>query len=236
MPTLAERKKRAEEIRAELQKRYPDPKAPLDHQDAFTFLVAVALSAQTTDARVNIVTPSLFREAPNPEKMAALGATRILHHIKTCGLAPTKAKNIERLSKILCEKFEGEVPRTFEELEALPGVGHKTASVVMSQMFGVPAFPVDTHVFRLARRWKLSRGRTVEAVEKDLKSLFPEKEWSKTSLQMIFFGRDYCSARGCDGFSCPICEKLNDKRGSQPGSRRSPHKPRSPVSGKSPSG
>jgi endonuclease-3 len=220
MLKLSDRKKRAQFVMDWLNEKYPDPKAPLDHEDAFTFLVAVALSAQTTDARVNLVTPALFREANTPEKMAALGASRILHHIKTCGLAPTKARNLEKMSKILCEKFEGRVPDNFEDLESLPGVGHKTASVVMSQIFNVPAFPVDTHVFRIAKRWKLSRGLSVEETEKNLKTLFPMDSWSKTSLQIIFYGREYCSARGCDGHSCPICSKINGKQEPQAKSRQ----------------
>ncbi len=209
MLNQAEKKERAQFILNWLSEKYPDPKAPLDHEDAFTFLVAVALSAQTTDARVNLVTPALFREANTPKKMASLGAPRILHHIKTCGLAPTKAKNLEKMSKILCEKFGGIVPDNFEDLESLPGVGHKTASVVMSQVFNVPAFPVDTHVFRIAKRWKLSRGRSVEETEADLKALFQKELWSKVSLQIIFYGREFCTARGCDGHACPICSQLN---------------------------
>ncbi|MBU6153531.1 MAG: endonuclease III [Bdellovibrionales bacterium] len=211
MRSLEERKKRALYILDWLNQRYPDPTPPLDHQDPFTFLVAVALSAQTTDARVNLVTPALFKEAPTPEAMARIGSTRILHHIKTCGLAPTKAKNLEKMSKILIEKFAGRVPNCFEDLESLPGVGHKTASVVMSQIFNVPAFPVDTHVFRLAKRWKLSRGHSVGETEKHLKQVFPAQVWSRVSLQIIFYGREFCTARGCDGKLCPICNHLNDK-------------------------
>jgi endonuclease-3 len=209
IPSLAQRRERAAWILQDLEHRYPDPKPPLDHRDPFTFLVAVALSAQTTDARVNLVTPALFDRAPTPEKMAALTPDEILSYIRTCGLAPTKARNVQKLSRILCEKFKGKVPRTFDELESLPGVGHKTASVVMSQIYGVPAFPVDTHVHRLAKRWKLSRGKTVEETEADLKLLFPESSWSRVSLQIIFYGREHCSARGCDGESCPICSTLN---------------------------
>ncbi len=218
-----EKQARAEFIREDLERRYPDPAPPLDHRDPFTFLVAVALSAQTTDARVNLVTPALFDRAPTPEKMAALDPSEILSYIKTCGLAPTKAKNVHKLSKILCEKHDGKIPRTFEELEALPGVGHKTASVVMGQIYGIPALPVDTHVHRLAKRWKLSSGKTVEKTEEDLKLLFPEKIWSKISLQIIFYGREHCTARGCDGRTCPICSHLNAKtplRPTRPGSSR----------------
>jgi endonuclease-3 len=219
MLSLLERKKRAQFIEQWLEKRYPDPKAPLDHKDAFTFLVAVALSAQTTDARVNLVTPALFKEADTPEKMASLGSVGILHHIKTCGLAPTKAKNLERMSRILCDTFEGRVPDRFEDLESLPGVGHKTASVVMSQMFGAPAFPVDTHVFRLAKRWKLARGHSVSETEIELKKLFLPEHWSRRSLQIIFYGREFCTARGCDGTQCPICRHFKGRLEVQGGSR-----------------
>jgi endonuclease-3 len=219
--SLTERKLRAEFILSDLEHRYPDPKPPLDHRDPFTFLVAVALSAQTTDARVNLVTPALFDRAPTPQKMAALTAEEILSYIRTCGLAPTKARNVQKLSQILCDQFEGRVPKTFEELESLPGVGHKTASVVMSQIYGVPAFPVDTHVHRLAKRWKLSSGKTVEITESDLKALFPKEFWSRVSLQIIFYGREHCAARGCDGQTCPICSHLNGKRRSPLGSRQS---------------
>ena len=218
--SLKDRKARAEYILKDLSRRYPDPKPPLDHRDAFTFLVAVALSAQTTDARVNLVTPALFDRAPTPEKMAALTPGEILSYIRTCGLAPTKAKNVQKLSQILCEKFHGRVPRTFEDLESLPGVGHKTASVVMSQIYGVPAFPVDTHVHRLAKRWKLSSGKNVEQTEADLKAVFPESSWNAVSLQIIFYGREHCTARGCDGFTCPICSQLNCKPGSKARPRR----------------
>ena len=207
--TIAEKQKRAKYIEKELARLYPDPKPPLDHSDSFTLLIAVLLSAQTTDARVNIVTPALFKKAPTPQKMAKLSDEEILSFIKTCGLAPTKAKNIRKLSQILVEKKDGRVPDTFEELEALPGVGHKTASVVMTQCFGHPAFPVDTHIHRLAKRWKLSPGKNVEQVEVDLKKLFPESSWHDVHLQIIFYGREYCSARGCDGHTCPICKKLN---------------------------
>jgi endonuclease-3 len=207
--TIAEKQKRAKYIENELARLYPDPKPPLNHSDSFTLLIAVLLSAQTTDARVNIVTPALFKKAPTPQKMAKLSDEEILSFIKTCGLAPTKAKNIRKLSQILVEKYDGRVPDTFEELEALPGVGHKTASVVMTQCFGHPAFPVDTHIHRLAKRWKLSPGKNVEQVETDLKKLFPESSWHDVHLQIIFYGREYCSARGCDGHTCPICKKLN---------------------------
>jgi len=210
--TLRERKHRAETILEFLQKKYPDPKPPLDHRNPFTFLVAVALSAQTTDARVNLVTPALFDRASTPEAMAELSVEEILSYIKTCGLAPTKAKNVKRLSEMICEKHNGQVPHTFEDLEALPGVGHKTASVVMSQIYHVPAFPVDTHVHRLAKRWRLSRAKTVEETERDLKKLFPIEAWNSVSLQIIFYGREYCSARGCDGTLCPLCKKFSGKK------------------------
>ena len=212
IPTLKERRIRAEFILRELSSRYPDPKPPLDHRNPFTFLVAVALSAQTTDARVNLVTPALFDRAATPEAMANLSEKEILSCIKTCGLAPTKAKNVRALSRMLVEQFKGEVPGDFDSLESLPGVGHKTASVVMSQIFGVPALPVDTHVHRLARRWRLTRGKTVEETEADLKKLFPEPFWGRISLQIIFYGREFCTARGCDGSTCPICKALNDKK------------------------
>lgn len=203
------KQERADFARKKLKELYPHPEPPLLHSDPFSLLVAVLLSAQTTDARVNIVTPALFKKAPTPQKMAKLSAEEILSFIKTCGLAPTKAKNVQKLSEILVEKYKGKVPQTFEELEELPGVGHKTASVVMTQCFGHPAFPVDTHIHRLAKRWKLSPGKNVEQVEKDLKKLFPESSWHDVHLQIIFYGREHCSARGCDGHTCLICKKLN---------------------------
>lgn len=204
-----EKKTRAAYIRKTLASLYPDPKPPLEHQDAFTLLIAVLLSAQTTDARVNQVTPALFKKANTPEKMSRLSPEEILSFIKTCGLAPTKAKNIHLLSKILVENYQSVVPQTFEALEALPGVGHKTASVVMTQCFGHPAFPVDTHIHRLAKRWKLSQGKNVNQVEEDLKKLFPIGSWHDIHLQIIFYGREHCTARGCDGHQCRICKKLN---------------------------
>ena len=211
MPTLTwdEKKKRARYIQKVLADLYPRPQPPLDHDDAFTLLVAVLLSAQTTDARVNLVTPALFAKAHTPQKMAKLSSDEILKFIRTCGLAPTKAKNIRRLSEIILEKHQGRVPRTFEELEELPGVGHKTASVVMSQSYGVPAFPVDTHIHRLAKRWRLSSGENVKKTEEDLKKIFPESAWNPLHLQIIFYGREHCTARGCDGFTCKICNHLN---------------------------
>ena len=196
---------KTEKIRAILDELYPEPPIPLDHTDPFTLLVAVLLSAQCTDERVNLVTPGLFALAPDPQAMAAQPVEAILEKIRSCGLAPTKAKNISKLAQRLVEEFDGMVPKDLATLETLPGVGHKTASVVMAQAFGVPAFPVDTHIFRLARRWGLSRGKNVEAVEKDLKKLFPADRWNDAHLQIIFFGREYCPARGHDPEVCPIC-------------------------------
>jgi len=184
---------------------YPDPPIPLAHQDPFTLLVAVLLSAQTTDARVNLVTPALFARADTPAKMARLAVEEIHALIRTCGLAPAKAKNLHALSRILVEKNGGAVPRSFEELEALPGVGHKTASVVMAQAFGIPAFPVDTHIHRLAARWGLSDGSKVEQTEKDLKALVPRERWIRAHLQMIHFGREHCPALRHEPGACPIC-------------------------------
>ena len=210
--TKEEKTKRAKYILKKLESLYPDPTPPLLHTDPFSLLVAVALSAQTTDARVNLVTPALFKKAPTPEKMAKLSSDEILSYIKTCGLAPTKAKNLKRMSEILVEKYDGIVPNTFEDLESLPGVGHKTASVVMSQIFKIPAFPVDTHIHRLATRWKLTSGKSVKQTEADLKELFPRDTWNDLHLQIIYFGREHCAARGCDGLSCLICKHLNVKK------------------------
>ncbi len=191
-----------------LEELYPDPPIPLDHKDPFTLLIAVLLSAQCTDKRVNMVTPELFARADTPEKMQALPVKEIEEIIRTCGLAPAKSKAIAGLSKILMDKHGGEVPRTFQELEALPGVGHKTASVVMAQAFGIPAFPVDTHIHRLARRWRLSSGKNVVQTEKDLKRIFPRDRWNTIHLQIILYGREHCTARGCDGTMCLICSEL----------------------------
>ncbi|WAS97186.1 endonuclease III [Nannocystis punicea] len=199
------RSEKALKIQAILDRLYPQPAVPLLHGDPFTLLVAVVLSAQTTDARVNLVTPELFRRAPTPEAMARLSEAEILGLIRTCGLAPAKAKNIRRLSQLLLERHGGHVPKDMAALEALPGVGHKTASVVMIQAFGVPAFPVDTHIHRLAARWGLSDGTTVEKTEADLKALWPPEAWAKLHLQIIYFGREYCPARGHDPKVCPIC-------------------------------
>jgi endonuclease III len=196
---------RAAKIAAILDERFPAPAIPLDHADPFELLVATILSAQCTDARVNLVTPKLFARAGEPAKMATLTAAQLLPLIASCGLAPSKAKNLAAMARRLMEKHGGQVPKDFAALEDLPGVGHKTASVVMAQAFGVPAFPVDTHIFRLARRWQLSRGATVEAVERDLKRLYPAERWNLLHLQIIYFGRAYCPARGHDPEQCPVC-------------------------------
>jgi endonuclease III len=203
---------KAAKIGAILDRLYPQPPIPLAHEDPFTLLVAVVLSAQCTDKRVNEVTPGLFALARTPAQMAALPAARILAKIRSCGLAPAKAKNIRALSQLLVERHHGEVPRTFEELEALPGVGHKTAGVVRVQAFGLPAFPVDTHIHRLAARWGLSSGRNVTETERDLCALFPESDWGKRHLQIIYFGREHCPARGHDASTCPICSWAAPKR------------------------
>jgi len=205
------KQERADYVGKELAKLYPTTPIPLDHTDAFTLLVAVVLSAQCTDKKVNEVTPALFAEAGTPAKMAAMTEARVLTLIRQLGLAPQKSKALVGLGKMLMAKHAGVVPRTFEELEELPGVGHKTASVVMAQAFGVPAFPVDTHIHRLAKRWKLSPGKSVEQVEKDLKRLFPEDSWNKLHLRIIFYGREHCTARGCDGKMCGICGALAKK-------------------------
>ena len=201
----ASKSERAARIMAILDELFPMPAIPLDHGDAFQLLVAVVLSAQTTDARVNLVTPALFAKAPTPQAMAKLTEAQILGCIRTCGLAPGKAKNLRALARLLVERHGGQVPRTFEELEALPGVGHKTASVVMVQAFGIPAFPVDTHIWRLAGRWGLSKARNVVEVERDLKRVFPEDRWHALHLQIIYFGRTYCPALRHDPDACPIC-------------------------------
>ncbi|MBL7873988.1 MAG: endonuclease III [Cyclobacteriaceae bacterium] len=190
-----------------LEKLYPNPEVPLYHKDAYTLLISVLLSAQCTDERVNKTTPSLFKLADNPYDMIKLSVEEIREIIKPCGLSPMKSKGIYGLSKILIEKHEGKVPNTFEDLEELPAVGHKTASVVMTQWFGVPAFPVDTHIHRLAYRWGLSNGKSVEQTEYDLKRLIPEQKWNKAHLQIIYFGREYCPARGHVWIECPICKK-----------------------------
>jgi endonuclease-3 len=196
---------KAKKIGEILDELYPTPPIPLAHRDPFTLLVAVLLSAQTTDAQVNKVTPSLFARASTPEAMARLSVEEILESIRACGLAPTKAKNVKKLAETLLSEHLGKVPRDMEALERLPGVGHKTASVVMSQAFGEPAFAVDTHIHRLAHRWGLSNGKNVEQTERDLKKVFPRDEWARRHLQMIYFGREYCPARGHDPAACPIC-------------------------------
>ena len=199
------RAEKAERIGEILDRLYPETPIPLDHRDPFTLLVAVVLSAQTTDKKVNEVTPALFAAAATPEAMAALGADRILPLIRQLGLAPSKAKALAGLSALLDERHGGEVPRSFEALEALPGVGHKTASVVMSQAFGVPAFPVDTHIHRCAARWGLSDGSNVKRTEADLKKVFARDRWNDRHLQIIFFGREHCPALYHDLAACPIC-------------------------------
>jgi endonuclease-3 len=202
------KQERARHIQRRLEELYPETPIPLDHKDAYTLLVAVLLSAQCTDVRVNQVTPALFALADNPRDMMRVPVETIRGIIRPCGLSPRKSVAISELSKIIVEKHGGEVPADFAALEALPGVGHKTASVVMAQAFGVPAFPVDTHIHRLAKRWKLSPGKNVEQVERDLKKLFPREAWNKLHLQIIFYGREHCTARGCDGKSCLLCREL----------------------------
>ena len=203
---------RAAHIDRRLAGLYPETPMPLDHRDAFTLLVAVLLSAQCTDLRVNQVTPRLFARASTPAAMARLPVGEIREIIRPCGLSPRKSQAIAGLSKILIDRHGGRVPADFEALEALPGVGHKTASVVMAQAFGVPAFPVDTHIHRLAQRWKLTDGRSVEQTERDLKKLFPREHWNALHLRIIFYGREHCTARGCDGTVCPICTELFPRR------------------------
>jgi endonuclease III len=198
---------KVKDILSLLDQYIPDPKIPLDHKDPYTLLVAVVLSAQCTDERVNLTTPHLFKRADNPYDMVKMSPEEIREIIKPCGLSPMKSKGIYGLSKILIEKHNGEVPNTFEDLESLPGVGHKTASVVMTQIFGQPAFPVDTHIHRLAYRWGLSDGSSVEKTERDLKRLIPQEKWDKVHLQIIYFGRKYCPARGHQWMECPICSR-----------------------------
>ena len=206
------KQERAARVLERLEQLYPETPIPLDHSDPFTLLIAVLLSAQCTDKKVNEVTPALFAAGPTPAAMAALEEATILGHIRQLGLAKTKARNVKRLAELLLERHGGEVPRSFAELEALPGVGHKTASVVMAQAFGVPAFPVDTHIHRLAQRWGLSPGLNVEQTERELKGLFPRGAWNKLHLQIIFYGREHCTARGCDGTVCGLCRELYPKR------------------------
>jgi endonuclease-3 len=202
------RAQRAAHVDGRLEELYPETPIPLDHRDPFTLLVAVLLSAQCTDARVNTVTPALFALAATPEAMAEVPVEAIRDIIRPCGLSPAKSKAIRELSRILVDQHGGGVPADFDALEALPGVGHKTASVVMAQAFGVPAFPVDTHIHRIAKRWKLSEGRNVVQTERDLKKLFPRERWNALHLRIIFYGRGHCTARGCDGRSCLLCREL----------------------------
>lgn len=203
------RKERAARVMDHLECLYPETPIPLDHSDPYTLLVAVLLSAQCTDKRVNQVTPALFARASTPEAMMAVPVESIREIIRPCGLSPRKSSAISELSRILVSEHGGKVPAEFEALERLPGVGHKTASVVMAQAFGVPAFPVDTHIHRLAKRWKLTKGKNVEQTERDLKKIFPRDRWNTLHLQIIFYGREYCTARGCDGKTCPLCRELN---------------------------
>ena len=209
---MRKKKEKALYIQKKLSELYPNPKAPLNHSNAFTLLIAVLLSAQTTDKRVNIVTKELFKKASSPEKMLKLGEKKVYEYIKTCGLAPKKAKAIIGTSKILLEKYKGKVPKELKLLEELPGVGHKTASVVVSEFFHRPAFPVDTHIHRLAQRWGLTNGKSVKKTEEDLKKLFDEKDWRDLHLQIIFYGRAFCTAKGCDGTICFMCKSLYPNR------------------------
>jgi endonuclease III len=202
------KKEKAEFVMKTLERLYPDPPIPLHHKDEYTLLIAVLLSAQCTDERVNKITPLLFKKADTPQKMIKLKVAEIREIIKPCGLSPAKSKAIFELSKLLIEKHEGKVPASFEELEALPGVGHKTASVVMIQAFNTPAFPVDTHIHRLIWRWGLSSGKNVKQTEIDCKKIFPKEKWKKLHLQIIYFGREYCQARTHLAKKCPICSKI----------------------------
>jgi len=203
---------RSKIIISELQRLYPETPIPLDHDGPFTLLIAVVLSAQSTDKKVNELTKGLFKVANTPQKMVNLGIDNIYKYIKQLGLSRQKSKNTYNLSKILIDKYNSLVPNTFKELESLPGVGHKTASVVMSQVFNVPSFPVDTHIHRLSQRWGLTNGKSVIQTEKDLKKIFPISLWNKLHLQIIFYGREYCTARGCDGTKCFICKKVYPNR------------------------
>ena len=206
------KQERVDFILAKLQQLYPETPIPLDHRDPFTLLIAVLLSAQCTDKKVNEITPSLFAKASTARDMAQLPVATIQKIIKPCGLSPQKSKAISGLSKILVEEYDGRVPESMELLEKLPGVGHKTASVVMAQAFGQPAFPVDTHIHRLAQRWGLTSGKNVKQTEQDLKRLFPEEAWNRLHLQIIFYGREFCTARGCDGTVCEICTTCYPRR------------------------
>jgi len=226
LPSAMRRTEKAQRIQRMLAEMYPDPPVPLDHASPFQLLVAVLMSAQTTDLKVNEVTPALFERAPDAASMAAMPVDEIQACIRFVGLAPTKAKNIRRLSELLLERHGGEVPPSMEALEDLPGVGHKTASVVMAQSFGVPAFPVDTHIHRLAARWGLSKGTTVERTERDLKAIFPKASWNDLHLQIIFFGREHCPARWHELTACPICswaatkKRIDEERRMNDASRR----------------
>jgi len=226
LPFAMRRAEKAQRIERMLAEMYPDPPVPLDHASPFQLLVAVLMSAQTTDLKVNEVTPALFERAPDAASMAVMPVDEIQACIRFVGLAPTKAKNIRRLSELLIERHGGEVPASMEALEDLPGVGHKTASVVMAQSFGVPAFPVDTHIHRLAARWGLSTGTTVERTERDLKAIFPKASWNDLHLQIIFFGREHCPARWHDLAACPICswaatkKRIDEERRMNDASRR----------------
>ena len=206
------RSEKAVKILKMLEELYPETPVPLDHETPFQLLIAVLMSAQTTDKKVNEVTPELFRQGPDAKAMAKLSPETIQGIIREVGLAPTKARNISKLANILVESYDGEIPNTFEGLEGLPGVGHKTAGVVMAQAFGVPAFPIDTHIHRLAARWGLSNGTNVVKTEKDLKAIFPKESWNKLHLQIIFFGREYCPARNHDLKTCPICSWTATKK------------------------
>ena len=199
-------------IKKILDETYPRTPVPLNHKDTYTLLIAVLLSAQCTDERVNQITPALFKLAPNPKKMSQMSVEKIYEIIKPCGLGPQKSKAILQLSKMLVKKYKGKVPNNFSDLEKLPGVGHKTASVVMSQGFGIPAFAVDTHIHRLAQRWGLTNGKNVKKTEEDLKKIFPKESWNKLHLQIIFWGREYCTARSCYGLECKICKSCYPKR------------------------
>ena len=206
------KKERIDFVLTRLEELYSNPPIPLDYTDNYSFLIAVLLSAQCTDKRVNTITPKLFKRAKTPQKMIKVPVDEIVNIVRPCGLGPRKGKAIFDLSHILLDKFNGEVPATFEDLESLPGVGHKTASVIMAQAFGVPSFPVDTHIHRLAQRWGLTSGRSVVQTERDLKKAFPEESWNDLHLQFIYYGREHCSARGCNGTVCEICTTCYPRR------------------------
>lgn len=209
---IMKRSERAQIVSKILNKAYPETPVPLDHSDAYTLLIAVLLSAQCTDERVNTVTPILFKKASDPKSMSKLTEKQIYKIIKPCGLGPKKSKAIKKLSKILVTEYDSKVPEDIQKLEKLPGVGHKTASVVISQGFGIPAFPVDTHIHRLAQRWGLTNGKNVVKTEEDLKKIFPKEDWNKLHLQIIFWGREFCQARACHGLECTICVECFPKR------------------------